>query len=110
MGYTVLLVVTVVMGATSAALSTDTFADLKRHIGKADALLLTDPSGTVLVSKNRHKPLIPASTLKIFTSLVALQSLGNGFRFNTEFYLDYLNQDVQHAQYAESYPYEDESK
>ena len=57
-------------------------------IGKRDAILVTDPDGQVLISKNEKNPLIPASTLKVFTSLVALNYLGADYRFVTEFYLD----------------------
>ena len=70
------------------AASEDAFADLKRVIGKTDAIILSGPSDEILISKNPDKLLIPASTLKIFTSLVALQTLGTDFRFKTEFYLD----------------------
>ena len=62
--------------------------DLAKQIGKRDAILVTDPDGQVLLSKNENRPLIPASTLKIFTSLVALHYLGPEYRFGTEFYLD----------------------
>ena len=39
-------------------------------------------------SKNADTLLIPASTLKLLTSLAALHYLGEDFRFKTEFYLD----------------------
>jgi D-alanyl-D-alanine carboxypeptidase/D-alanyl-D-alanine-endopeptidase (penicillin-binding protein 4) len=61
---------------------------LKAMIGRRDAILVTDPDGRVLVSKNENRPLIPASTLKLFTSLVALHTLGPDYRFETEFYCD----------------------
>ena len=44
---------------------------VKKMIGRQDAILVTDfPDGRVLISKNENRPLIPASTLKIFTALV----------------------------------------
>ncbi|MEN8806453.1 MAG: D-alanyl-D-alanine carboxypeptidase [Desulfobacterales bacterium] len=61
---------------------------VKKMIGRQDAILVTDPDGRVLISKNENRPLIPASTLKIFTALVALHILGPDFRFETEFYCD----------------------
>jgi D-alanyl-D-alanine carboxypeptidase/D-alanyl-D-alanine-endopeptidase (penicillin-binding protein 4) len=65
--------------------------DLQRLIGQNDAALVASPGGKVLFEKNAAKKLIPASTLKIFTSLVALHYLGPEYRFTTEFYLDREN-------------------
>jgi len=62
--------------------------ELDRFIGTQDSILVSDPQGQILFSKHAEKKLIPASTLKIFTSLVALHFLGNDYRFPTEFYLD----------------------
>ena len=62
--------------------------ELDRFIGKNDAILVTDQQGQILWAKNADKKRIPASILKIFTSLVALHYLGNDYRFPTEFYLD----------------------
>ena len=61
---------------------------VKKMIGRQDAILVADPDGRVLISKNENRPLIPASTLKIFTALVALHTLGPDYRFVTEFYCD----------------------
>ncbi len=61
---------------------------VKAMIGRQDAILVTDAGGRVLVSKNENRPLIPASTLKLFTALVALHTLGPDYRFVTEFYRD----------------------
>ncbi|MDL1967887.1 MAG: D-alanyl-D-alanine carboxypeptidase [Deltaproteobacteria bacterium] len=57
-------------------------------IGDQDAVFVVDQHGKIIVSKNADKELIPASTLKILTSLVAMHYLGPDFRFTTEFYLD----------------------
>ncbi|MCD4778615.1 MAG: D-alanyl-D-alanine carboxypeptidase, partial [Desulfobacterales bacterium] len=57
-------------------------------IGDQDAVLVADHQGRIIVSKNADKKLIPASTLKILTSLVAMHYLGPDYRFTTEFYLD----------------------
>jgi D-alanyl-D-alanine carboxypeptidase/D-alanyl-D-alanine-endopeptidase (penicillin-binding protein 4) len=59
-----------------------------RLIGKNDAVLVVDGLGRPLVSRHVDRPLIPASTLKILTSLVAIHHLGLGYRFPTEFYTD----------------------
>jgi len=61
---------------------------LSKKIGANDAVLVADPTGKVLFSKNAGKRLVPASTLKIFTALFSLETLGSDFRFQTEFYLD----------------------
>ena len=57
-------------------------------IGNNDAVLVTDGFGSALVQKNADRQLIPASTLKILTSLVAIHHLGLDYRFTTDFYTD----------------------
>jgi len=57
-------------------------------IQEKDAVLLTDPHGAVLASQHADKLLVPASTFKILTSLVAIHCLGENYRFVTECYLD----------------------
>jgi len=63
-------------------------ADLQRFIGKNDSILVADANGQIILEKNAAKKRIPASILKIFSSLVALHYLGDDYRFPTEFYLD----------------------
>ncbi|MCK5312731.1 MAG: D-alanyl-D-alanine carboxypeptidase [Desulfobacteraceae bacterium] len=48
--------------------------------------LLTDKYGNILLAENDNKPLIPASILKIVTSLAAISCLGEDFRYQTFFY------------------------
>jgi D-alanyl-D-alanine carboxypeptidase/D-alanyl-D-alanine-endopeptidase (penicillin-binding protein 4) len=62
--------------------------DLAHLIGNRDAVLIADPRGHIIFSKNADIQLIPASTLKIFTALVALHYLGPDYKFFTEFYID----------------------
>jgi len=57
-------------------------------IGAQDSLLVVDPNGSIIISKNDTKKLIPASTLKIFTALVALHYLGPEHLYWTEFFID----------------------
>ncbi len=64
------------------------FVGIDRLIGEKDAVLIADPNGNILFSKNAEKRLIPASTLKVLTALAALHTLGPDFRFTTEFYTD----------------------
>ncbi|MDD2389761.1 MAG: D-alanyl-D-alanine carboxypeptidase [Desulfobacterales bacterium] len=66
-------------------------AHLESLIGPRDALLVAAPDNRTIVSKNTDSLLIPASTLKLFTSLVALHYLGPDYRFSTEFYLNRHN-------------------
>lgn len=61
---------------------------LEEHIGDKDSVLIGHSSGKILYSKNAKRLLIPASTLKIITSLAALDRLGPDFRFKTEVYQD----------------------
>lgn len=57
-------------------------------VGPRDSLLVVDSNTEVVFSKNESKKLLPASILKIFTSLVAFHYLGPDYRFRTEFFLD----------------------
>ncbi len=65
--------------------------DLKKNLGPMDAVLLADPNGKIIFSKNKDNMLVPASTLKILTTLSSLHYLGKDFKFKTEFYLDNNN-------------------
>ena len=72
----------------ATVLNAETQIEFKNQIGRDDALIFTTHDGKVIFSKNAEKELIPASTLKIFTALVALHYLGPEYKFVTEFYLD----------------------
>ncbi|MFN2358853.1 MAG: D-alanyl-D-alanine carboxypeptidase/D-alanyl-D-alanine-endopeptidase, partial [Desulfotignum sp.] len=50
---------------------------------KNAGILVTDDQGHVLLSQNMDTPMVPASTLKILTSLAALTHFGPDFRFTT---------------------------
>jgi D-alanyl-D-alanine carboxypeptidase/D-alanyl-D-alanine-endopeptidase (penicillin-binding protein 4) len=69
-------------------LHAENLSDVANLIGDHDAILVADHRGGILLSKNADKKLIPASTLKILTSLVAIHYMGPDYRFTTEFYLD----------------------
>lgn len=66
----------------------ENLGDVANLIGDQDAVLVANQQGGILLSKNADKKLIPGSTLKILTSLVAIHYLGTDYRFITEFYLD----------------------
>lgn len=69
-------------------LSAQNLYDLEYLIGNQDAVLVRNPKGGIVFSKNAAVQLVPASTLKVLTALVALHYLGPDYRFVTEFYLD----------------------
>ena len=58
------------------------------NITASDAFLVADPDGKILCRKNETRKCIPASTLKVLTSLAALDYFGPSYRFRTEFYID----------------------
>jgi D-alanyl-D-alanine carboxypeptidase/D-alanyl-D-alanine-endopeptidase (penicillin-binding protein 4) len=62
--------------------------ELNNFVGNHDAILVVNPQGRIVFSKNADNQLVPASILKIFTALVALHYLGPEYRFSTEFYQD----------------------
>jgi len=80
-----LLIGSVLLTASAMAASS---LNPEKHIGNKDAVLVADLNGKYLLSKNVDTPLIPASILKIFTSLLALHHFGSEYRFATDFYMD----------------------
>ena len=76
------------MSSPALADQTQAVSRMLSLIQEKDAVLLTDPQGKVLASRNAEKLLVPASTLKILTALVALHYFGEDFRFVTECYSD----------------------
>jgi D-alanyl-D-alanine carboxypeptidase/D-alanyl-D-alanine-endopeptidase (penicillin-binding protein 4) len=57
-------------------------------IGARDSILVAAPGGKIIFARNEGKKLVPASILKIFTTLGALDYLGPGYRYKTEFFID----------------------
>ena len=66
----------------------DAADDILSLIGPKDALLVAAPDGSVILAANETAKRIPASTLKLLTSLVALHYLGPDYRFPTDFFMD----------------------
>ena len=52
------------------------------------SLLLVDPRGSVVYSKQARQAYIPASTIKILTALIAMNTWGGEHQFSTRFYFD----------------------
>ncbi len=73
-------------GVTAAASGAG--SQLDRLLGKNDAALVTScRDGRVLYARQADLPLIPASIIKIITSLASFEYLGEDYRFKTGFYL-----------------------
>src|SRR3954471_3286261 len=51
-------------------------------------VLVVDAKGNELAAQNADRPFIPASVTKIVTAWLAMEVLGNEYRFETRFYLD----------------------
>ena len=82
----VLIVVSFI--GTAAGFGTTRIEAITSLVGANDSLLVVDPDGGTLISKNDTKKLIPASILKIFTSLTAIHYLGPEHHYRTEFFID----------------------
>ncbi|MCP4622824.1 MAG: D-alanyl-D-alanine carboxypeptidase [bacterium] len=85
-GLLLLVMLIVYEGSLNRLVAAD-WGKIKSLIGPGDSLLVADPAGQIVIAKNEHKKRVPASILKIFTSLGALHYLGSDYRFTTEFYL-----------------------
>ena len=55
-------------------------------IGPRDAVMVSHPNGAAMVAIHSERLLIPASVLKIITSAAALEIMGDGYRFATDFF------------------------
>ncbi len=53
-----------------------------------DGIILADDQGNILYGQNNEKQFIPASILKILTSLAAIHILGEDYRFPTHYFFD----------------------
>jgi D-alanyl-D-alanine carboxypeptidase/D-alanyl-D-alanine-endopeptidase (penicillin-binding protein 4) len=62
--------------------------NIKSLIGPRDSIIVADPTGRIIIAKNEHNRLVPASILKLFTALGALHYLGSDHRYATEFFID----------------------
>lgn len=68
--------------------SKDLPQSIARLLGPKDSLLAENSKGEILYSYNPNALRTPASTFKVFTSLLALKILGEDFHFKTEIYQD----------------------
>ncbi len=81
----ILLLIVAALLMPSSLHAADNLDRIKSLLGDG-ALILRNPGGEELISINPDKPMIPASTLKVPLALVALNVLGDDFRFETHFY------------------------
>jgi len=72
----------------ASASESDIVKQLSVLAGPQDAILVAAPDGRPLAAIHADRPLVPASILKLLTTLAALEKLGPDYRFKTDFYLD----------------------
>jgi len=71
---------------SQAAVTEDSF---KKLLGKNDSLLISEiRSNKHLIHIHADQMLIPASILKLFTALLAMNALGEDYHFHTDFFSD----------------------
>jgi len=69
----------------------------------SSSLLLVDENKQVLHTKNAARPYIPASTIKVLTSLISLEHWGINYRFKTDFYYDPVTNSLWVKGYGDPY-------
>jgi D-alanyl-D-alanine carboxypeptidase/D-alanyl-D-alanine-endopeptidase (penicillin-binding protein 4) len=85
---TLLMIWVLMLIKATPSAAADEFEKITSLIGPNDSVLVADSEGRTIISKNKNKKLVPASILKLLTSLVAFHYLGPDYRYATEFYLD----------------------
>ncbi len=70
------------------ALASDDGGGVCALLSSADGAMLASPDGNPVFRWRGQQKQIPASTLKILTSLVAIHYLGEDYRFKTDFFVD----------------------
>lgn len=59
--------------------------------GARDAVVVAAPNGDIIAGVHVDLELVPASILKLLTTLAAFEKLGPDYRFRTDFYIDSQN-------------------
>ena len=62
--------------------------NINKNISPSIAIALSDQNGRIIYQKNKDKKLVPASILKILTSLAAIHFLSENFEFPTDYFFD----------------------
>ena len=68
--------------------SNEYWSELSRLIDNKSSVIVADECGKIVFGKNVSQKMIPASIIKLFTSLSAFYYLGSNYRFKTDFYFN----------------------
>lgn len=79
------LTLSVWLALNASAASSDSLTALA---GRDGIVYAVDKDDRVLADLNSHREFLPASTLKLFTTLLALNELGDDWRFHTQLFVD----------------------
>jgi serine-type D-Ala-D-Ala carboxypeptidase/endopeptidase (penicillin-binding protein 4) len=82
----VIIALLLLLSQTAEVFAADWKSEVSRLAGKDGVVLAVDEKGEVLVDVDSQRSFIPASILKIPTSLLAANYLGMDYRFSTEFF------------------------
>ncbi len=80
-----------VLACATMLLSAQALAGIKqkvRALAPSGLVLVLDDKGKELVARNAGKPFVPASVAKVVTAWLAMEVLGEDYRFRTRFYMD----------------------
>ena len=80
-----ILVLTLAMASPASA---DVRSDILKVAGESPIVRVVGPEGDVLLDLGGDRSFLPASTMKVFTVLLAAEHLDMDFRFETAFFLD----------------------
>ncbi len=83
-----LIIAALIWSLPQPAAADDALLDEVRKLAGDGVVVVADEEGKLLVSLHAERAFIPASTLKVATSLAALEVLGPDYRFTTHFYED----------------------
>ncbi len=89
LGFFLCLLLSVILPNTSCSKE---LQSINKHIIKGGYALRKN--GNTVFSKNLTRSFIPASTIKLVTSLAALEILGPDYRFTTDIFFNYTTRDI----------------
>ncbi|MBU2628181.1 MAG: D-alanyl-D-alanine carboxypeptidase [Proteobacteria bacterium] len=80
---TTAMIFILIIAVAGAVIPSDIYAK-----NQSAGVVLADDTGKILYGRNNEELFIPASILKILTSLAAIQILGKEYRFSLDYYFD----------------------